>query len=88
MRFNNSAQLQYDPLTKVVSVKASEQEAKKSGTKKAIIYARVSTEEQKRKGNGINAQISDCERRAKQHGVEIVSYSKDEAISGTTLSRK
>ena len=57
--------------------------------KKWIIYARVSTEEQRQKGNGINAQISDCERWAVSNGVEIVWLPyKDEAVSWINLQRK
>ncbi len=88
MTYKHSNSLQYDPLTRQVTVKAQKRADKTKGKKKGIIYARVSTEEQKRKGNGINAQISDCERRAQHQDVEIVSVFKDEAVSGTTLSRK
>ena len=56
--------------------------------KKWIIYARVSTDEQKTKWWGINAQIIDCERRAKQNWVEIVHEPfYDEAISWTRHDR-
>ena len=88
MTYNHSTSLQYDPLTREVSVKTPKEAVQMNRKKKGIIYARVSTEEQKRKGNGINAQISDCERRAQHQDVEIVSCFKDEAVSGTTLSRK
>ncbi len=56
--------------------------------KKGIIYARVSTEEQKRTGNGINWQIIDCEVRAKNNNVEIIGTFKDEAITWSNLARK
>lgn len=86
MRNNHSEQLRYDPSTKQVIVLDNDS-ATNSGKKKGIIYARVSTEEQKTKGNGINAQIKDCEQWAKMENVEIIKYFKDEAISGTNLNR-
>ena len=46
-----------------------------------MIYARVSTEEQKKDGNGINAQITDCKNRAKRNEVEVINIYTDEAIS-------
>lgn len=57
-------------------------------TKRGIIYARVSTEEQRQKGSGIEAQIIDCQRWAKNEGVDILAIYKDEAVSWTNLLRK
>ena len=48
---------------------------------KAIIYARVSTEEQKRKGYSIEAQIEACRAYAKAKGWDVVLEFK-EAKSG------
>lgn len=56
--------------------------------KKWIIYARVSTDEQKTKWWWIGAQITDCKKRAKKNWVEIVCEPfYDEAISWTKHDR-
>lgn len=47
---------------------------------RAIIYARVSTEEQKLYGYSLNAQIEVCKRYCEQRGFEVVMIYK-EAIS-------
>ena len=44
---------------------------------RAIIYARVSTEEQKRKGYSIEAQIEACRAYAKAKGWEVVTVFKE-----------
>jgi len=76
-----SVNLQYDIHNRQAIFPNKQEESVISGsTKKGIIYARVSTEEQKQKGNGINAQISDCERWAKANDIEIICDPfKDEA---------
>lgn len=39
---------------------------------KAVLYARVSTEEQVKEGYSIEAQITELKRYADYHGMEIV----------------
>ncbi len=53
---------------------------------RAIIYARVSTEEQKRKGYSIEAQIEACRNYAKAKVWKVVSVFK-EAKSGKCSGR-
>ncbi|AGB04079.1 site-specific recombinase, DNA invertase Pin [Aciduliprofundum sp. MAR08-339] len=54
---------------------------------KAIIYARVSTEEQKRKGYSIEAQIEACRAYAKAKGWDVVLEFK-EAKSGKSAENR
>ena len=78
----------YDFVNKKVFVPATNISHNDNEKKRGIIYARVSTEEQRDKGNWINAQIIDCERWARNNNTEIVKVFKDEAISWTDLKRK
>ncbi len=55
--------------------------------KKAVIYVRVSTEEQAKRGYSINAQIKACEAYANENKCEIVNIFKEEGISAKTLER-
>ena len=55
--------------------------------KKAIIYCRVSTEEQASKGISIDAQERTCSKLAQEQGYQIVEVIKDEGQSGGTLKR-
>ena len=55
-------------------------------SKKAIIYTRVSTEEQKNKGTSLERQLDDCRAYSTRHGMEIVSEITDD-FSGGTLER-
>jgi site-specific DNA recombinase len=55
-------------------------------TKKAVIYARVSTDEQAEKGHSLNNQIEECTRYAEQKGIEVVECIREE-YSGATLNR-
>ncbi len=54
---------------------------------KAIIYSRVSTEEQKRKGYSIEAQIEACRAYAKAKGWDVVLEFK-EAKSGKSAENR
>ena len=54
---------------------------------RAIIYARVSTEEQKRKGYSIEAQLDACRNYAKARGWEIVGE-YDEPKTGKTIKKR
>ena len=55
--------------------------------KKAIIYCRVSTEEQANKGISIDAQERSCSKLATEQGYEIKEVIKDEGQSAGTLKR-
>ncbi len=54
---------------------------------KAVIYARVSTEEQKKKGISVPGQIRDCKNYAKSNNYEVVEVFYDEGISAKNLNR-
>lgn len=89
-RKTNSLQsLWYDYKSKTIVAPKPIQETKKDlAGKKGIIYARVSTDEQKTKWGWIAAQIIECERWAKENWVEIVHEPfYDEAISWTQEHR-
>ena len=51
--------------------------AKGKGTKRAAIYARVSTD-----GQTVSNQLRELRAVAKHHGWEVVEVYKDEGISG------
>lgn len=53
----------------------------------AIIYARVSTEEQKKKGYSVTGQIRDCTKYAQRMGYDVVEIFADEGISAKNLNR-
>jgi site-specific DNA recombinase len=55
--------------------------------KKALTYARVSTDEQAKEGQSIEAQIKLCQRHADANGMNIVEVYKDEGKSGSNMSR-
>lgn len=55
-------------------------------TARVVLYARVSTEEQ-REGQTIDSQVSELERFARQKYWRIVDIYKDEAWSGALLAR-
>ena len=59
-------------------------------TMRAIIYARVSTEEQKRKGYSIEGQIEACKSYARAKGWEIIKIYKEpkSAKEGSIEKRK
>lgn len=50
---------------------------------RAVIYLRVSTEEQAKEGNGLEAQHDACTALAERMGYTIVATTRDEGISGT-----
>ncbi|CAM3648000.1 Resolvase [Marinicrinis lubricantis] len=52
---------------------------------KAVLYARVSTEEQVKEGYSIEAQITELKRYADYHGMEIVGEYVDEGTSGKSI---
>ncbi len=54
-----------------------------NGHKRAVIYARVSTDEQATKGYSLPTQIEACERYAHDNGLEVVGVFKDD-YTGTS----
>ena len=54
---------------------------------KAIIYVRVSTEEQKKKGYSIAGQLQECTAYAKRMGYEVANVFTDEGKSAKNLRR-
>jgi len=57
-------------------------------SKKIVGYARVSTLEQKKNGFGMDIQIREIERFAKENNLKIDRIFKDEAISGLEEKRE
>jgi site-specific DNA recombinase len=55
--------------------------------KKAVIYLRVSTEEQAEKGFSIDAQRDECIQKAQELGCEGIIEYIDEGVSGSILER-
>ena len=55
--------------------------------KKALIYCRVSTEDQAREGYSLDAQEKLCDRFARAEGYQIVEIYRDEGKSATSLDR-
>ena len=55
--------------------------------KRAVIYARVSTDEQKRKLTSVPAQISVCTRYCQERGLKIDKIYVDEGYSGKSMNR-
>ena len=53
---------------------------------RALIYARVSTEEQAEKGTSIDAQLEQCRKYATENSMEVVGEFVDD-FTGTTLNR-
>lgn len=53
----------------------------------ALIYARVSTDEQAREGQSIDAQIKLCSEYAKQHNISVLESITDEGKSGSNTNR-
>ncbi len=57
------------------------------GPKRAILYARVSTEEQARSGYSLAQQVEALRQYAEREGYEILEEVKDPGQSGATLER-
>ena len=55
--------------------------------KKAVIYIRVSTEEQKKQGISIETQLSDCSAFAQQMGYTVKRVYTEEGLSAKNLNR-
>ncbi len=50
---------------------------------RAVIYLRVSTEEQAKEGNGLEAQYDACMTLVERMGYTVIATTRDEGISGT-----
>src|SRR5215216_5455009 len=57
------------------------------GPKRAVLYARVSTDEQARSGYSLAQQIEALREYAAREGYEVLEEVKDAGQSGATLSR-
>lgn len=55
--------------------------------KRAVIYARVSTDRQAEEGLSIDSQIESCRRKADDLNAAVLHVFRDEGISGTTDAR-
>ena len=55
-------------------------------TKRAVVYARVSTDEQKEHGYGLVRQEQECLKYADYHSLEVIDIIKDDC-TGTSLDR-
>ena len=55
--------------------------------KRAIVYARVSTERQAEEGLSIDSQIDACQHKAAELGAVVLQVYRDDGISGTTDAR-
>lgn len=55
--------------------------------KRAVIYARVSTERQADEGLSVDSQIEACRRKADELGAAVLQVYRDDGISGTTDAR-
>jgi site-specific DNA recombinase len=54
--------------------------------KRAVIYARVSTDEQKEKGYSLPSQVEACQKYADTHGLNVIAKISDD-YTGTLLDR-
>jgi site-specific DNA recombinase len=54
---------------------------------RAVIYARVSTDEQAQKGLSLPAQIEHCQKYAREHGFAVVRIFQDEGESAMSSNR-
>ena len=57
-----------------------------NGNLRAVIYARVSTEDQAENGYSLQSQMEACQKYAAEHGFEIAGIFQDDC-SGTKLDR-
>ncbi len=55
-------------------------------TKRVVLYARVSTDEQAEKGYSLPTQLEACRKYAQVHGLDVVCEISDD-YTGTSLDR-
>ena len=59
-----------------------------SSTKpKAVIYCRVSSQKQVKKGDGLGSQETRCREYAKHRGYQVTEVFRDEGVSGSLINR-
>ena len=58
-----------------------------TSTTKAVIYCRVSSAAQMRKGDGLGSQETRCREFARMKGYEIADVFRDEGASGSMIER-
>ena len=80
---NDIKKIKLDLENKLVSIKDES-----SQENKAIIYARVSTEEQAKHWHGIESQIQMCKQYTENNNIEIAKIFTDKWISWSKLNRK
>jgi DNA invertase Pin-like site-specific DNA recombinase len=58
-----------------------------TGTQRAVIYTRVSTDEQARDGLGLGIQLTRCRAYSEAHGWNVIETFTDAGVSGAKASR-
>lgn len=58
-----------------------------SNKQKAVIYCRVSSQKQVKKGDGLGSQETRCREYAKHKNYQITEVFRDEGISGSLINR-
>lgn len=61
---------------------------KKAAAKRAVVYLRVSTDEQAESGLGLEAQLAACNAWCASRGYTIAAVHRDEGVSGSTAVDK
>jgi site-specific DNA recombinase len=64
--------------------KSKQESTRAASTGKAVIYLRVSGEEQAKHGHGIDDQLDKCKQYCTQHTYDVVAILRDEAVQGDT----
>lgn len=64
------------------TTKATKGKATKA--RRAVVYLRVSTDEQTESGLGLEAQLAACQAWCAGRGLEVVAVHRDEGVSGST----
>ncbi|NTU64135.1 MAG: recombinase family protein, partial [Chloroflexi bacterium] len=59
-----------------------------NGHKRAVIYCRVSTDEQAERGYSLPSQLEACERYARDHGMEVIDTFKDDYTGAVPLETR
>src|SRR5688500_244725 len=58
---------------------------KNTTTSKAVLYTRVSTDEQAEEGTSLATQLEECLKKTRQIDAEVVEHCEDAGISGALL---
>lgn len=62
--------------------------AKSNGHKRAVLYARVSTDEQAETGYSLTTQVEACEKYADIHGFDVVGVFRDDYTGTTPIEQR